>query len=692
MEMARRLVEAEGYALLTKYGIRVPKYAVAESRDEAGALADAIGYPVVLKVVSPEIVHKSDVGGVRIGVKDRSGVEEAYDAILAAVAAAGQGAAVTGVIVEEELPSGLEFIVGGTTDPAFGKVIAVGAGGVLVELLGDTAFSLVPVSEERIRELIRGLKVHALVRGYRGTLPLDEDALVQAVLAASRLFAEEDEIAEFDINPLILYENGTCAVDARFITGRTPETRGEERISFTLPVPRAIAVIGASSDPKKIGYAIMRNLLHFRGQVFPVNPKHKQVLGVPAYASVRDITENVDMAVIAVPAPFVAGIVGECGERGIGLAVIVSAGFRESGDEGKAREEEVIRAARSHGVRVLGPNCLGIMLPHLGINATFDPISPKPGHLGFISQSGAVITTMADWSVQAGVGFSAVVSVGNQADLGFPDLLSAIADDPQTRAVILYVEEIRDGRRFYEAALEVTARLPVIAVKSGASAKGKAAASSHTGSLAGSHAVYAAAFREAGVILAGSLEEAFQLGELLASEGYPGGDRCFVISGAGGFAVLASDYAEKYGVSLPPLPEIIRRELDAILPPIWNRSNPMDIIGDGGAGRYAKVFDIMIEHQEAWDIAVVVTVPSAVLNPIEIAHEIVRFSKKTGKMVVCSLLGGESVGAAVRILKENCLPNFPEIEDAFRAIGSALAVQRRGAERGPACDREEVKP
>ncbi|MDK2974550.1 MAG: acetyltransferase [Methanofollis sp.] len=687
--MTRQLGEAEGYALLAKYGIRVPNHAVAASREEAGARAEAIGYPVVLKVVSPDIVHKSDAGGVKTGVKDRSEAEEAYDAILAAIAAARPGAAVRGVIVEEELPPGREFIIGGTTDPAFGRVIAVGAGGVLVELLDDTAFSLVPVSEERIRESIRGLKAHALIRGYRGARPLDEDALVQAVQAAARLFAEEDEVGEFDINPLILYEKGACAVDARFITGRTPQIMKEARPPFAFPAPRSIAVVGASSDPKKIGYAIMRNLLHFSGQVFPVNPKHARVLGVPAYASVREIPADVDMAVIAVPAPLVAGIVDECGERGIGLVVIVSAGFRESGDEGAVREKEVIRAAQAHDIRVLGPNCLGIMLPHLGINATFDSISPKAGHLGFLSQSGAVITMVADWSVQAGVGFSAVVSVGNQADLDFSDLLAAIADDPQTRAVILYIEEIRDGRRFLGVAGSVTGRLPVIAVKSGASAKGKAAASSHTGSLAGSYAVYAAAFREAGVILAGSLEEAFQIGELLASEGYPGGDRCFVISGAGGFAVLASDYAEKYGVSLPPLPDVIRRELDALLPPIWNRANPMDIIGDGGAERYAKVFDIMIEHQEAWDIAVVVTVPSAVLNPVEMAHEIVRFSKKTGKMVVCSLLGGETMGAAVRILKDNCLPNFPEIEDAFRAIGSALAVQKQGAEMGPACDREE---
>jgi acetyl coenzyme A synthetase (ADP forming)-like protein len=687
--VTRRLGEAEGYALLTTYGIPVPRHALAGDREEAGDAADAIGYPVVVKVVSPDIVHKSDAGGVRTGVRDREEAMGAYDSILAAVSERHPGAAVEGVIVEEEVRGGREFIVGGVTDPAFGKVLTFGSGGVLVELLRDVAFAVLPAGEERIREMVRGIRGYPLIAGYRGMPPLDEEALVAAVTCAARMFVEEERVAEFDINPLVLWEEGACAVDARVIFGEErPETTAEapERPSFTLPAPASVAVIGASSEPGKVGYALARNLLSFPGKFWPVNPKHATVLGRTAYPSVLAVPGKVDVAVVAVPAPVVPAVLRECAEKGVPLAVIISAGFSESGAEGREREEEVKRIAATTGTRVLGPNCLGIILPAEKVNATFDPITPKPGHIGFLSQSGAVITTVADWSIPAGIGFSAVVSVGNQADLGFAELLPAIAAVPGTQAVILYVEEVRDGRRFLEAAKAVTPEVPVIAVKSGASERGKAAASSHTGSLAGSYAVYAAAFREAGILLAGSLEEAFQLGELLASEGYPAGDRCVVISGAGGFAVLAADYAEKHRVPLPPLPPGILDALDAFLPPIWNRTNPMDIIGDGGAARFARVFDVMIARQDLWDVACVVSVPSAVLNPVELAHEIVRFSRNTRKMVVCCLLGGESMKGAVRILKDHCVPNFPEIEDAFRAVGTVLASGRRGKGTAPPCD------
>ncbi|MBP2144952.1 acetyl coenzyme A synthetase (ADP forming)-like protein [Methanofollis sp. W23] len=683
--MNERLNEAASYALLEKYGIGVPAHRLARDRAGAVTAARAVGYPVVVKVVSPEIVHKSDVGGVVTGVVDEIGVMAAYEQVRTAAAAV-PDAHFEGAIVEEHLPHGQEFLIGGTTDPAFGKVLTVGTGGTLVELLRDVSFRVLPIDEAGAQAMVRELRSYALVKGYRGAPPLDEEALIGAVLAAARLF-EHEAIVEFDINPLVLYADGAVAVDAGVVTSTPEVTQMFETAPFTLPEPRTIAVVGASTDPAKVGYAVMRNLLGFDGRLCPVNPHREQVLGLQAYPTVRAIRGEVDLAVVAVRAPLVPGVIEACGEKGVPLAVVISAGFGETGEAGQRLEDETRAMARKYGMRLLGPNCLGLMLPHLGINATFDPIAPKKGHLGFLSQSGAVITTIVDWSVMTETGFSAVVSVGNQADLGFADLLPAVAAAPETRAAILYVEEVKDGRRFLEAARQVTGTVPVIAVKSGSSAKGRAAASSHTGSLAGSFEVYSAAFRQAGILHAGSIEEAFQLGELLASEGYPQGERAYVISGAGGFAVLASDFAERHGVSLQTIPDDILRDLDAVLPSLWNRANPMDIVGDGGAGRYARVFDVMIEHQDAWDIAFVVTVPSAVLNPIEIAHEIVRFSRKTGKMVVPCLLGGETMQGAVRVLKNHCIPNFPEIEDAFRAVGTVLRSGRRGSGGRPACDR-----
>lgn len=309
---------------------------------------------------------------------------------------------------------------------------------------------------------------------------------------------------------------------------------------------------------------------------------------------------------------------------------------------------------------------MGIILPNKKINATFDPVSPKPGHLAFISQSGAIITTVVDWSLQEDRGLSAVISVGNQAYLGFDEFLKFAGEDEDTRTIILYIEEIRNGREFMKA------------IKSGSSKRGQKAASSHTGSLAGSYDVYMAAFRQAGVISAHSLREAFQIGELLASEDYPKGKRAIVISNAGGFVVLASDYAQMYGIEIGELTKDLIDELNTFLTGEWSHANPMDIVGDAQVDRYARVFDLMIRHQDIWDIAFVVAVPSGVLEPRHLAQEIVRFSNHTEKMIVGCLLGGDSMKSGVRVLRDASIPNFSELEEAFDAVGKVLGQSASG--------------
>jgi acyl-CoA synthetase (NDP forming) len=274
------------------------------------------------------------------------------------------------------------------------------------------------------------------------------------------------------------------------------------------------------------------------------------------------------------------------------------------------------------------------------------------------------------------IGFSAVISVGNQADLGFEDFLFYLGDDRVTRAIVLYIEEVKDGPGFLESVQRISARIPVIAIKSGLSAKGRAAASSHTGALAGSHEVYLAAFRRAGITTTQSLREAFLLAELLASEGYPHGNRGVVITNAGGFAVFASDYADMYGVDLVGIPAGILEELNSFLPAAWSHGNPMDLVGDSGVEMYARVFDLMIRNQEFWDIAFVVSVPDAVLDASQLAQEVVRLSRNTRKMVVGCFLGGSSVRSSVQILRSHQIPNFGDLEDAFRVVGRACGVRR----------------
>jgi acyl-CoA synthetase (NDP forming) len=360
--------------------------------------------------------------------------------------------------------------------------------------------------------------------------------------------------------------------------------------------------------------------------------------------------------------------------HGTRLAIIISSGFREIGNEGREREEKILETARKAGMRVIGPNCLGIVLPHLQINTTFDPTTPRKGNIGFISQSGAVITTIVDWSVVEEIGFSSVFSVGNQIDLGFIDFIRFAAAEPETRAIILYIEEIKDGCSFLSELKEITKTIPVIALKSGASAHGKKAASSHTGSLAGDYEVYQAAFRQAGAIPVFSLQEAFDVAELLVSEGYPSGKRAVVVTTAGGFGVLASDYSEKFGVALPQLSTDLLQELDRVLPPLWNRDNPLDIIGDGGADRFARVFDTLIRFQDEWDIAVIIAVPSAVLDPTQLALEITRFSGHTRNVIVGCMIGGESMKGGLSVLRHNHIPNYDDIENAFKAVGRSLVA------------------
>jgi acetyl coenzyme A synthetase (ADP forming)-like protein len=669
------LPEYEGFALLDKYGIPVPEHYTARTEKDAADFAERIGFPVVMKVISPQVVHKSDAGGVITGIETREQVYSSFRRIEHNVGLSSPDAVIEGVIVEKQYRKGLELILGGRTDPSFGKVITFGIGGTLVELIRDVAIRILPVTQEEIRTMVHEIHAYPLIRGYRNSPPLDEEELVRIIVAVCRFFEEEQTVCEFDFNPLILYDKGGVVVDARVYAGDEVPVYTKDPgtpMDASLLSPSSIAVIGASRDPGKVGYAVLRNLLAFPGPLYPVNPGVKEIFGKKVYPSVLDIPGSIDAAVIAIPARGVPGVLEEVGKKGVKLAIILSSGFREIGDEGARLEKELLLIAEKSGIRIVGPNCLGIIFPHRKINTTFDPISPRPGHIGFISQSGAIITTIVDWSLPEEIGFSAVISVGNQADLGFIDYIRYAANDETTKAIILYIEEIKNGKEFMRLMKDVTRKKPVIALKSGASSLGVKAASSHTGSLAGSYAVYQAAFEQTGIIPVYSIKEAFNVAELLASEGYPRGNRAVIITAAGGFAVLAADYAEKYGINIIPLPQGMLEELNDFLPALWSHENPLDIIGDGGAERYAKVFDVMIRNQDEWDIAIIIAVPSAVLDATHLAQEIARFSKHTHTMIVGCLLGGDTMKSGIRVLRENKIPNYSDIDEAFRAVGRGI--------------------
>jgi acetyl coenzyme A synthetase (ADP forming)-like protein len=691
----RMLTEPEGYVLLDRFGIPLPEYRIVRNAGEAARSSTEIGFPVVIKIISRDVVHKTDVGGVITDISTDQQAAESFETVSRNVRENIPEAEISGVIVEKQVPSGLEMIIGGKTDPTFGKVITIGFGGVYVELLKDIAIRVLPVPKEELKEMIRQLRGYPMIQGFRRYPARDEEALLDLLLKVVSFFSEERQVVEFDLNPVILHTAGVYVVDARiYVTDQPPEASPEQKMPVSPQIfyPSSIAVIGASSDPTKVGYAILRNLLSFTGALYPVNPHHKELLSRVVYPSVLEIPGTIDLAVIAIPAEQVTGVMRELGRKGVKLAVIISSGFRETGEEGRMREMEVLRIAREQGIRIMGPNCLGLVLPRQAINTTFDPVSPLTGHIGFISQSGAIITTIVDWSLTEDIGFSGVISIGNQIDLGFVEFLQFLSQDQETRAIILYVEEIKNGSEFMETVKEVISRKPIIALKSGSSRLGKKAASSHTGSLAGSYEIYRAAFLQCGIIQAYSISETFDIAELLVSEGYPHGRKSIVITAAGGFAVLASDYAEEYGIDLIDIPSDMMEELNSFLPPIWSHENPMDIIGDGGAERYARVFDVLIRHQDIWDIAFVIAVPSAVLDSGHLAQEICRFSRHTDKMIVGCLLGGDSMRSGMRILQNKGVPNYSDIRAAFRAVGRTLAGMKSiSQQRNEPLDRYEDK-
>jgi acetyl coenzyme A synthetase (ADP forming)-like protein len=671
------LPEFEGFQILKQNGISVPEYEFVTSHEEAVTAAERIGYPVVIKVVSPQVIHKSDAGGVALNLSSPEAVKAALVQMDNRVKSTVLDAEISGYMVVREVAAGTEFLIGGRTDPSFGKIITVGMGGILVELLHDFSMRVLPVSYDQYQEMIREMSGYKLITGFRGRKPLDEEALVTLLHKAGTMFFENDEIIEFDINPVILYEKGAFAVDARIYV-KSGETSVAKPPVILPPVPdilhpKSIAVVGASKTPGKVGYAVFRNLLNFKGKLYPVNPQAEDILGIPVYKTLSDIPEPVEMVVVAIPAPKVPEIIHEAGTLGAKVAVILTAGFRETGEEGRKLEDELLRVARETGIRIVGPNCLGIIIPPLELNATFDVQSPLSGQIGFISQSGAIITTVLDWSISRRIGFSSVISVGNQSDMGFIEYLQVLDQDPTTYAIILYVEEIRDGRNFIKYASTMRGRKPIIALKSGSSERGQEAASSHTGSLAGSFETYIAAFRQAGVIPAFSLNEAFDIARLAVSEGYPRGKRTIILTNAGGFGVLAADYAEKFGLDMINLPDGVYEELNRLLPDLWSHKNPVDLLGDSNAARFARVFDIMIKFQNFWDIAIVITAPVAMMDPKNLAHEMIRLSRFTRSMVVGCLLGGDSMKAAIDMLGEAHIPNYQDLQDAFRAVGSIIS-------------------
>jgi acetyltransferase len=423
--------------------------------------------------------------------------------------------------------------------------------------------------------------------------------------------------------------------------------------------PRSVAVIGASEKLGSVGRTILWNLLSspFGGTVYPVNPTRPAILGVKAWPSVAAIGEPVDLAVIVTPAKTAPGLVEECGQAGVRGVIVISAGFKEVGAEGVELEAAVLAAARRHGIRVVGPNCLGVMNPISGMNATFAAGIARPGRVGFVSQSGALLTAILDWSTLEDVGFSSIVSLGSMLDVGWGDVIDYLGDDPRTESIVIYMETIGDARAFLSSAREVALTKPIIVIKPGRTAQAAKAAASHTGSLTGSDDVLDAAFRRAGVLRVDSISELFEVSEILAKQPRPAGPRLSIVTNAGGPGVIATDALIGGGGALTELTEATMDRLNGVLPPVWSHNNPIDIIGDAPPERYAQALEIAAADPGADGLLVILT-PQAMTDPTATARALARHARIEGKPVLASWMGGADVAEGAAVLREAGIPTF----------------------------------
>lgn len=442
---------------------------------------------------------------------------------------------------------------------------------------------------------------------------------------------------------------------------------GRLRPLEALFAPRHIALLGASDKPGSVGLALLENLRDFPGQVFPVNPNRSRVGGLEAFPSVRVLPETVDLAVIATPAPSVPELVRECAARGVPAAVIISAGFRECGPAGLALEERCLQAARRGGLRLLGPNCLGLMIPQLRLNATFARGPARPGHVAILSQSGALCTAILDWSLRENVGFSAFVSVGSMLDVGWGDLIAHFGDDPRTRSIVCYMESVGDARRFLSAARSVAMAKPVIVLKVGHTEAAARAAASHTGALTGSDAVFDAALRRAGVLRVNTVEELFDLAEVLSKQPRPRGPRLGIVTNAGGAGALAADALAIAGGQVAVLSSETLAALNAALPAPWSHGNPVDVLGDADPARFGHALE-RVAADPGTDGVLAILTPQRMTDATGTAEGWVRDRKAGGKPVLACWMGGEAVQAGRDALNAAGVPTFEYPDTAARAF------------------------
>ena len=695
-----RQVESEGRtalspiecnAVLRAYGIAVPRDGLAQSSVEAADLAVDIGFPAVMKIVSEDILHKSEAGGVLVGVADRDQAERAYQTLMHNARAYKADAALAGVQVQGQVSrKGVEVIVGAVTDPSFGKVVAFGLGGVLVEVLRDVTFRLAPVGRDEALAMLDGVAAAEILRGVRGAAAVHREALAEVIVNVSALVSDFPEIREVDLNPVLADAGGATAVDSVMTVDFTPQPEPyrpsrDEIVSAMQRImnPKAVAVIGASDGEGKIGNSVMKNIINggYAGALYPINPRAGEILGRKCYKSVKDIPEDVDVAIFAVPAKFCAAAMTEVGEKGIPGAVMIPSGFAEVGE--KEMQDELLAEARKYNVRVMGPNIYGFYYTPANLCATFCTPYDVKGPVALSSQSGGVGMSIIGFSRSTRLGVSAIVGLGNKSDLDEDDLLTYFEQDDNTQVVAMHAEDLKDGRSFYEVAKRVSAKKPVVMLKAGRTRLGARAAASHTGALAGDDKVYDDLLRACGVVRAYSLNDMLQFARGLSVLPAPKGEEIVIITGAGGSGVLLSDAVVANGLSLMKFPKDLDEGFKQFIPPFGASGNPVDITGGEPPTTYERTIRFGLEDDRIH--ALILGYWHTIITPpmvfAELCARVVQEGRDKGieKPVVVSLVGDVQVEEASEYLYERGIVACPYTTELPVAILGAKYQWARGA-------------
>jgi 3-hydroxypropionyl-CoA synthetase (ADP-forming) len=680
------ITEESSKEILGEYGIKVPKYALVTNSDEAAQKSKEIGFPLVAKIVSPDILHKTDVGGVKIGLGSENEVKKAFDDMFYRLK---EKFDVKGVLLEKMVPEGVELIIGLQNDFQFGPSIMVGLGGIYTELFKDVSFRVLPVTKGDALKMLESLRGKDILKGFRGSKAIDLDMLSEAIVNIGTLGVDmAGKYESIDFNPVVVYPDSYYVVDAKIIL---KEKSSDNAISIANPDSsymdlffnaKSVALIGASPEPGKIGNSVMESLVKhdYKGKVYPVNAKgYSEIMGVKAYKNLLDVKDPVDVVIVTVDLKFVPDLLTECGKKNIHNMVIISGGGKELGGERADIEKRIQDLSRELNVRIIGPNCIGIFNGENRLDCAFQGhlrmLRPKQGNVAFLSQSGTV--GIAFMETSDAFGLSKMISYGNRSDVDEADMIHYLAQDPNTNVIGLYVEGLGDGRKFMNSAKNVIKehQKPIVVFKNGRSTKGAKQAASHTGSLGGSFAVISGAFEQTGIISVDSYEELTSALKALTWQPVPKGNKIAMVTNGAGPIIAAIDNFERLNLELAQLSDQTMQSFKEHYPATYVIGNPCDVTGSASADDYRFAIQSFLD-----DPNVDIIMPWFVFqdDPLEekIVDILADFQKQKKKPILIGAMGGPFTEKISKKIEEFNIPVYQSVITWITAAASLAKWHR----------------